>query len=165
MKDVLAADDGNPLTLAPLHELGTGIRALVEETFRRRGGKTPNLPGRGAVAGAGCVDLRLAEDGDRDCTCWSPRLQLRIRLEAGGSCPHEGRGQPSVSFAAATVVSLHDAKCEPLRRGAVRVRPHDFDLIFVRRKPDERQRELRRTFGWRALDGFKVAHWPAHTIE
>jgi hypothetical protein len=66
MKEVLAADDGNPLTLAPLHELGTGIRALVEETFRRRGGKTPNLPGRGAIAGAGRIDLRLAEGGDGD---------------------------------------------------------------------------------------------------
>jgi glucose/arabinose dehydrogenase len=64
MKDVLASDDGNPLTLAPLHELGSGVRALVEETFRRRGGKTPTLPGRGAVAGAGRIDLRLAEGSD-----------------------------------------------------------------------------------------------------
>jgi hypothetical protein len=62
MKEVLASDDGDPLTLAPLHELGTRIRALTEETFRKRGGKTPSLPGRGAVAGAGRVDLRLAED-------------------------------------------------------------------------------------------------------
>jgi mono/diheme cytochrome c family protein len=64
MKDVLAADDGNPLTLAPLHELGTQLRALSEETFRRRGGKGPNLPGRGAVAGPGRIDIRLAEDRD-----------------------------------------------------------------------------------------------------
>ena len=62
MKEVLAADDGNPLTLAPLHELGTRLRALSEETFRRRGGKGDSLPGRGAVAGAGRVDIRLAED-------------------------------------------------------------------------------------------------------
>ena len=51
MKELLAADDGNPLTLAPLHELGTRLRALSEETFRRRGGKGDSLPGRGAVAG------------------------------------------------------------------------------------------------------------------
>ena len=62
MKDVLAADDGNALTLAPLHELGTQLRMLSEETYRRRGGKGPNLPGRGAVAGPGRVDIRLAED-------------------------------------------------------------------------------------------------------
>ena len=64
MKEVLAADDGNPLTLAPLHELGTRLRALSEETFRRRGGKGDSLPGRGAVAGSGRVDIRLAEDND-----------------------------------------------------------------------------------------------------
>jgi mono/diheme cytochrome c family protein len=62
MNEVLAADDGDPLTLAPLHELGTQLRALSEETYRRRGGKGPGLPGRGAVAGAGRIDLRLAED-------------------------------------------------------------------------------------------------------
>ncbi|HEX7807652.1 MAG TPA: hypothetical protein VF608_02975, partial [Thermoanaerobaculia bacterium] len=61
---VLAADDGNPLTLAPIHELGTRLRALSEETYKRRGGRAPSLPGRGAVAGAGRVDLRLAEDSD-----------------------------------------------------------------------------------------------------
>ena len=64
MKEVLAADDGNPLTLAPLHELGTRLRALSEETFRRRGGQGDNLPGFGAVAGRGRVDIRLAEDSD-----------------------------------------------------------------------------------------------------
>jgi mono/diheme cytochrome c family protein len=64
MKEVLAADDGNPLTLAPLHELGTRLRALSEETFKRRGGTGDNLPGRGAVAGPGRVDIRLAEDSD-----------------------------------------------------------------------------------------------------
>jgi mono/diheme cytochrome c family protein len=64
MKEVLAADDGNPLTLAPLHELGTRLRALSEETFRRRGGQGDSLPGFGAVAGRGRVDIRLAEDND-----------------------------------------------------------------------------------------------------
>ena len=64
MKEVLAADDGNPLTLAPLHELGTRLRALSEETFRRRGGQGDSLPGLGAVAGRGRVDIRLAEDND-----------------------------------------------------------------------------------------------------
>ena len=64
ISDVLAADDGDPMTLAPLHELGTGLRALAEETFKRRGGKGENLPGFGAVAGRGRVDIRLAEDND-----------------------------------------------------------------------------------------------------
>jgi glucose/arabinose dehydrogenase len=64
MSEVLAADDGNPLTLAPLHELTTRLRALSEETFRKRGGQGDTLPGFGAVAGRGRVDIRLAEDND-----------------------------------------------------------------------------------------------------
>ena len=64
MKEVLAADDGNPLTLAPLHELGAGLRALSEAAFKRRGGQGDSLPGFGAVAGRGRVDIRLAEDRD-----------------------------------------------------------------------------------------------------
>jgi mono/diheme cytochrome c family protein len=62
MKEVIAADDGNPLTLAPLHEFITQLRPLVEETYRKRGGRAEGLPGRGAVAGAGRLDIRLAED-------------------------------------------------------------------------------------------------------
>ena len=62
MKDVLGADDGNPTTLAPMHELETGLRALVEQTFRARGGRGESLPGAAAVSGRGRVDLRFAED-------------------------------------------------------------------------------------------------------
>jgi hypothetical protein len=50
--------------LAPLHELRTQLRVLSEATFRRRGGRGENMPGRGAVAGPGRLDLRLAEDND-----------------------------------------------------------------------------------------------------
>jgi hypothetical protein len=64
MKDVLAADDGHPLTMAPLHELDAGLRRLTEDAFRRRGGVGDNLPGFGAVAGRGRVDIRLAEDNE-----------------------------------------------------------------------------------------------------
>lgn len=64
MKDVLAADDGNALTVASLHELATDLRPLSEQTFRRRGGRPEGLPGRGAVAGPGRLDIRLAEDND-----------------------------------------------------------------------------------------------------
>ena len=64
LKEILAADDGNAPTLAPLHELSTQLRALSEATYRRRGGRPEGLPGRGAVAGAGRLDIRLAEDND-----------------------------------------------------------------------------------------------------
>ena len=62
MADVLAADDGNPATVAPIHEVDAGLRRLVEETFRARGGKGDALPGTAAVAGRGRVDMRFAED-------------------------------------------------------------------------------------------------------
>jgi hypothetical protein len=62
MKDVRSADDGNPTTLAPMHELDAGLRRLVEETFHARGGRGDALPGAAAVSGRGRVDVRFAED-------------------------------------------------------------------------------------------------------
>src|SRR5688572_23371950 len=60
--DVLAADDGNPATVAPIHEIDADLRRFTEEAHRRRGGTGQPLPGMGMVAGRGRVDLRLAED-------------------------------------------------------------------------------------------------------
>ena len=60
--DLLRADDGDPATLAPLHEVDAGLRQLAEATFRSRGGRGAVLPGAAAVAGRGRVDLRFAED-------------------------------------------------------------------------------------------------------
>ena len=51
--DVLAADDGNPATVAQIHEMDAGLRRIVEETYRARGGKgeaCPALPPSRAVA-------------------------------------------------------------------------------------------------------------------
>jgi len=62
MADVRAAHDGNPATVAPMHEFDAGVRRLVEQTYRARGGKGEALPGAAAVSGRGRVDLRLAED-------------------------------------------------------------------------------------------------------
>ena len=62
--DVLAADDGNPTTVAPMSEMDVGLRRLTEETYRKRGGKGETLPGFGAIAGRGRVDLRFAMDDE-----------------------------------------------------------------------------------------------------
>jgi mono/diheme cytochrome c family protein len=62
--DVLAADDGNPSTLAAIHEVETGLRQLAEETYRQRGGKGEALPGMGAQSGRGRVDLRFGVDNE-----------------------------------------------------------------------------------------------------
>ena len=64
LADVLAADDGNATTLAPIHEMDAGLRRLTEDTYRARGGKGQALPGMGAVSGRGRVDLRFAADND-----------------------------------------------------------------------------------------------------
>jgi glucose/arabinose dehydrogenase/cytochrome c2 len=64
LAEVLAADDGNPATLAATHELNAGLRRLVEAAYQARGGKGTTLPGRGAVSGAGRVDVRFAIDND-----------------------------------------------------------------------------------------------------
>ena len=62
--DVLAADDGNPTSVAPIYEIDAGLRRLTEETYRARGGKGEALPGMGAMAGRGRVDLRFAVDNE-----------------------------------------------------------------------------------------------------
>lgn len=63
LTDVLAADDGNATTTAAVHQIDTELRSLVERTYRARGGKGQDLPGRGAVSG-GRVDMRFAADND-----------------------------------------------------------------------------------------------------
>jgi hypothetical protein len=45
-KDLLAADDGNPESVAPIHARETGLRELVTQAYRTRGGKDAELPGR-----------------------------------------------------------------------------------------------------------------------
>lgn len=64
MNEVLAADDGVPTTLAPIHEVDAGLRRLAEETFRARGGRGETLPGAAAVSGRGRVDMRFAQDDE-----------------------------------------------------------------------------------------------------
>ena len=46
------------------HEIDAGLRRLTEETYRKRGGKGDAIPGMGAQAGRGRVDLRFAVDND-----------------------------------------------------------------------------------------------------
>ena len=61
--DLVAADDARPETLAPIHEMETGLRGVVEELYRSRGGKGEALPGAAQISGPGRVDLRFAIDG------------------------------------------------------------------------------------------------------
>lgn len=62
LREVIAADDGKASTLAPVHELDAGLRQLVFDTFKARGGPGDTLPGAAAVSGRGRVDVRFAQD-------------------------------------------------------------------------------------------------------
>ena len=62
LADVLAADDGKAATVAPIHEIEAGLRRIVEETYRARGGRGETLPGAAGVSGRGRVDIRFAVD-------------------------------------------------------------------------------------------------------
>jgi hypothetical protein len=69
-QDLLRADDGNPATMAPLHEVRISWNQQVHPTmfpiaqaaYRARGGKDPDLPGRATVAGDGRADAQFAVD-------------------------------------------------------------------------------------------------------
>ena len=69
-KEMLAADDGDPRTMAERHELRIGWEKQVYDsmfpialtTFHARGGKNPTLPGRALVSGIGRADANLAVD-------------------------------------------------------------------------------------------------------
>ncbi len=62
LADVLAADDGSAATVAKIQEIDAGLRRLVQDTYRARGGKGEGLPGAAAVSGPGRVDYRFAVD-------------------------------------------------------------------------------------------------------
>jgi hypothetical protein len=69
-KEMLAADDGNPATMAQMHEVKLYWNDQIHDTFtsiaqasyQARGGKDPDLPGRGTVSGSTRADARFALD-------------------------------------------------------------------------------------------------------
>jgi hypothetical protein len=69
-KEMLAADDGDPNTMAEMHEVKLYWNNQVHDTFapiaqaayQARGGKDPDLPGRGTVSGSRRADARFALD-------------------------------------------------------------------------------------------------------
>ena len=62
--DVLKADDGDPASVAPIHEMDMNMRRITEETYRKRGGRGQTIPGMAMISGRGRVDLRFAQDND-----------------------------------------------------------------------------------------------------
>jgi hypothetical protein len=68
--EMLAADDGDPATVAKMHDLKIFWRGNTYDTmfpiamtaYKERGGLDPDLPGRGTVSGAGRADARFGVD-------------------------------------------------------------------------------------------------------
>ena len=73
---MIAADDGNPKTLAAIHPMGLlwqnaggkeelypSLTPIVIATYHARGGKAELLPGFTAQVSKGRADIRLAVDG------------------------------------------------------------------------------------------------------
>jgi hypothetical protein len=78
-KEMLAADDGNPATMAEMHEvklLSNGrvhdtFMSIAEAAYHERGGKDPDLPGRGTVSGSRRADARFALDATGELFVYS----------------------------------------------------------------------------------------------
>jgi hypothetical protein len=78
-QDLLKADDGNPDTMAPMHEIHLrwnrevfpSMYPIVQIAYHKRGGKDPDLPGRATVSGAGRADAHVAIDADGELYIFS----------------------------------------------------------------------------------------------
>ena len=104
-REMLAADDGNPRTLAPIHEVklqwtdpNGGDNAALFDTMKpitkmayfARGGRLPDLPGRGTVSGLGRADVHVAVDGAGELYLFS-KTDGMIRAVVGGAVLPETR--------------------------------------------------------------------------
>ena len=91
-KEMLAADDGNPDTQAAMHEVKIRwnnqvydtMWPITEKEYQARGGKDPDLPGRGTVSGDGRSDARFAIDGTGELYIYS-KSDGMIRAVVGTS--------------------------------------------------------------------------------
>ena len=68
--EMLAADDGNPKTMATMHEVTVrwkgqtydSMLPIVDKIYHERGGRNPVLNGHNVMSGNGRADARLAMD-------------------------------------------------------------------------------------------------------
>ena len=78
-QELLKADDGNPDTMAPMHEIQLrwnkevfpSMYPIVQIAYHERGGKDRDLPGRATVSGDGRADAHLAVDAEGELYIFS----------------------------------------------------------------------------------------------
>jgi glucose/sorbosone dehydrogenase len=88
-KDMLAADDGNPQTMARMYEVKIlwkkmvhdTMMPIVRETFRARGSKAENMNGKGRVSGDR-ADVRIALDAAGEMYVYSKSDGMIRRIVA-----------------------------------------------------------------------------------
>jgi hypothetical protein len=100
-KDMLAADDGKPNTLAVIHEVRLvwdepndspdagkktydSMFPIAEAGYHARGGKNPHLPGGGAVTKGGRADARFSVDANGELFIYT-KSDGMIRAVAGAA--------------------------------------------------------------------------------
>jgi mono/diheme cytochrome c family protein len=127
--EVIAADDGNAATLAPIHEMEADLRRLTEEKFRDRGGQGQTLPGSGAVSGRGRVDLRFAMDNQGELYILTKsdgmiRKVIGAKATAAPRTAPESTASAQMPTAIAAGKRVYDGNCAPchgnLAQGAVK---------------------------------------------
>jgi hypothetical protein len=101
-KEMLAADDGKPETMAAIHEVKLlwddpndapdagrktydSMFPIAEAGYHARGGKDPHLPGRAAVTKGGRADARLSIDAEGELFVYTKSDgMIRAVVEATG---------------------------------------------------------------------------------
>ncbi len=99
-----------PATVAPIHEMDTGLRGLVDQAYRARGGKGAELPGAAA-------DLRPRARGP---AVRGRRRRRALRPDEARRHDPEGRGREAIDRARA-----HDDRRGTRRADADRRAPRD----------------------------------------
>ena len=111
---VLAADDGDPKTVAAIHEIDADLRRITEQTYRARGGKAEALPGVAMVSGRGRVDLRFAVDNDGELyilTKSDGMIRKVVGAKVATSLPTSAPASTPQSIASGK--RAYDANCAP----------------------------------------------------
>jgi glucose/sorbosone dehydrogenase len=91
-KEMLAADEGNPSTMAAMHEIKTlwnmqvypTMFPIVQAAYPLRGGKNPTLPGRALVSGEGRADAHVSTDAAGELYIFT-KTDGMIRVVTGGA--------------------------------------------------------------------------------
>ena len=108
--DVLAADDSNPATVAPVYEIDADLRRITEGTYRKRGGSGQTLPGSAVIAGRGRVDLRFARDNDGELYILT-KSDGMIRKVVGARAAQTTPAVPNARTSVGDAKRLYDTNC------------------------------------------------------